>query len=279
MALVNQYQANNGGMNRQGNANYVLYALAKKAAAGVFNDVTKGNSVLPTGGVGVGTNSVPCQGGTPNCSVAVASQTGLLVKPGSPTTEAWMAGAGYDLATGLGSANVNNLASQWKTVNTTKTTTTLTLSPTTNITHGKNEKVTVNISVMPTSATGSVSLIAKFTDGTRKSSERHDQQLAGRHVQRDGALRRGRYERPERFCGGKRDGGARKQQDIYRGAVVRCEWQHAEWKRDLRAVWVELHHSNVRDGQQRRAEHHWTSEPNLRNGKCPDMPKRDGRID
>src|SRR5467141_2296837 len=64
MALVNQYQSAHGGTNRQGNANYVLYALAKKAGARcassateavgcVFNDVTKGNSFLPTGAPGV----------------------------------------------------------------------------------------------------------------------------------------------------------------------------------------------------------------------------------
>jgi len=177
IALVNQYEARQGRTNRQGNANNVLYALAKKAGASctssvgeaatcIFNDVTRGNSVLPNGGVGVGTNSVPCQGGTANCSSNVASQTGVLVKPGSTTTEAWTAGAGYDMATGLGSVNAKNLATQWATVNRVATSTTLALSPVMNITHGLNEKVTVNINVTPTSATGSVSLIAKFTDGT-----------------------------------------------------------------------------------------------------------------
>jgi subtilase family serine protease len=168
MALVNQYEANNGGTNRQGNANNVLYALAKKTGAGVFNDVTKGNSVLPTGGAGVGTNSVPCTGGTLNCSSAVASANGVLVDPANAKTEAWTAGVGYDMATGLGSVNVNNMASQWKTANATKTTTTLTLSPMTGITHGTTENVSVNITVTPTSAAGSVSLIAKFTDGTTR---------------------------------------------------------------------------------------------------------------
>jgi subtilase family serine protease len=168
MALVNQYEANNGGTNRQGNANNVLYALAKKTGAAVFNDVTKGNRVLPTGGAGVGTNSVPCTGGTPNCSATLPSQTGVLVVLPGSTTEAWTAGAGYDMAPGLGSVNVNNLASQWKTANATKTTTTLTLSPMTGITHGTTENVSVNITVTPTSATGSVSLIAKFTDGTTR---------------------------------------------------------------------------------------------------------------
>jgi Pro-kumamolisin, activation domain/Bacterial Ig-like domain (group 3) len=173
MALVNQYESTHGGSARQGNADYILYPLSKKSGATctssateattcIFNDVTKGNSDLPTGGVGVGTNSVPCQGGTLNCSITVASANGVLVEPTSSTTEAWMATAGYDLATGLGSVNVNNLATQWNTVNTVATTTTLTLSPTTGITHGTGEDVTVNVTVTPTTgtATGDVSLIA-----------------------------------------------------------------------------------------------------------------------
>ena len=178
MALVNQYQAAHGGTGRQGNANYVLYQLAKKSGAScvssttegpgcIFNDVTKGNSYIATRyGSSVGTNSVPCQGGTPNCSVTVAGSNGVLVEPISSTTEAWTVTAGYDMATGLGSVNVNNLATNWRTVSTVPTTTTLTLSPTTGISHGTTE--TVNVSVKPTSgvAAGDVSLIASFVDGT-----------------------------------------------------------------------------------------------------------------
>ncbi len=179
MALVNQYQAAHGGTNRQGNANYILYALAKKigasctssvseAAGCIFNDVTKGSSHLPTGGVGLGTISVPCRGGTPNCSVATSTGTGVLVDPAHTTTEAWTTTAGYDLATGLGSVNVGNLATNWKNVSTIATTTTLALSPGTSISHGGTKNVTV--SVKPTTGTGTasgdVSLIAKFSDGT-----------------------------------------------------------------------------------------------------------------
>ena len=181
MALVNQYQAAHGGVNRQGNANYVLYALAKKAGASctssateaagcIFNDVTKGNSFLPTGAPGVGTNSVPCQGGSLNCSVSTAGSNGVLVDPSHTTTEAWTATAGYDMTTGLGTVNVNNLATNWGSVSTIPTTTTLTLSPTTGITHGTGENVTVGITVKPNSGTGvpagDVSLIATFADGT-----------------------------------------------------------------------------------------------------------------
>ncbi len=175
MALVNQYQAAHGGTNRQGNANYVLYALAKKAGASctssateaagcVFNDVTKGNSALPTGLPGVGTNSVPCQGGSLNCSVSTTGSRGVLVDPSHTTTEAWTATAGYDMTTGLGTVNANNLATNWGSVSTVPTTTTLTLLPTTGITHGTSENVTVGITVKPTTGTGvaagDVSLIA-----------------------------------------------------------------------------------------------------------------------
>src|SRR6267154_1318600 len=181
MALVNQYQTAHGGANRQGNANYVLYALAKKAGASctssateavgcVFNDVTKGNSVLPTGAPGVGTNSVPCQGGSPNCSVNPVGSTGVLVDPSHTTVEAWTATAGYDMTTGLGSVNVNNLVTNWGSVSTIPTTTSLTLSPATGITHGTGENVTVGVTVKANTGTavpaGDVSLIATFPDGT-----------------------------------------------------------------------------------------------------------------
>src|SRR5713226_9265693 len=182
MALVNQKQATVANpAPRQGNANFVLYALAKKAGAScassateaagcIFNDITKGNSFLPTGLPGVGTNSVPCQGGSLNCSVAVAGSNGVLVDPSHTTTEAWTATAGYDMTTGLGTVNANNLATNWSSVSTVPTTTTLTLSLTTGITHGTVENVTVGITVKPNTGTavpaGDVSLIATFPDGS-----------------------------------------------------------------------------------------------------------------
>ena len=182
MALVNQKQATSANpAPRQGNANYVLYALAKKSGASctssttepstcIFNDVTKGNSFLPTGLPGVGTNSVPCQGGSPNCSVNASSSNGVLVDPSHMSTEAWTATAGYDMTSGLGSVNVNNLATNWGNASTIGTTTTLVLSPTTGITHGTAENVTVGITVKANAGTGvptgDVSLIATFSDGT-----------------------------------------------------------------------------------------------------------------
>ena len=86
---------------RLGQANYVLYSLAASQAAGscnassasplpaascIFNDVTLGNNAVP-GESGYGTSAARYQ-----------------------------AGAGYDLATGLGSVNVANLAENWNAV-------------------------------------------------------------------------------------------------------------------------------------------------------------------
>ena len=181
MALVNQYAAAHGGSSRQGNPNPVLYALAKKSGASctsgttegvgcMFNDVAGGNTDLATRyGKSVGTNSVPCKGGTPNCSSTAASTNGVLVDPSHTTTEAWTAAAGYDMATGLGSLNIGNLATNWGSASTIATTTTLSLSPTTGITHGTNENVAVTVNVTPKSGSGvpsgDVSLIATLATG------------------------------------------------------------------------------------------------------------------
>jgi Pro-kumamolisin, activation domain/Bacterial Ig-like domain (group 3) len=178
MVLVNQYEGTHGGNTRQGNANYVLYQLVKQAGASctsapielpacIFNDVTHGNSEFA---VSFGTNSVPCKAGTAECSLSTGANPGVLTVAGSPSTEAWTVGAGYDTVTGLGSVNVNNLAKNWNTVSTVATSTTLALSPTTGITHGQAENVTLTIGVKQTSGTGvptgDVSLLATLPAGT-----------------------------------------------------------------------------------------------------------------
>jgi len=169
MALVNQKTGS-----RQGNANDVLYQLAKgngavcnatqAAATGnacSFYDVTKGN------------NSVPCPGGLVNCSSKSPSLNGVMVdSTGNP---AWSTNAGYDMATGLGTLNGANLAQRWNSVATIPTSTTLSLSPTTNISHGTNENVAVTIHVSETNGngipSGSVSLLANLPDGTHGLDE------------------------------------------------------------------------------------------------------------
>jgi hypothetical protein len=165
MALINQ---SNG---RQGNANPVLYKIAATAnqscnssttpltgsATCSFYDITKGN------------NSVPCAANSTNCSSKTAGANGVVVSTASPTTPAWTTATGYDLATGLGSVNVSNLATQWPLAvgNFHGTTTSLTLNggtSTVNITHGT--AVTAGVTVTSTFAgtpTGDVGLIAPNT--------------------------------------------------------------------------------------------------------------------
>jgi subtilase family serine protease len=92
----------------QGNLNPMMYSLAGQQATSscnssgpasscVFNDVT------------VGTNSQPCQAlpapATPNCTTTGTNEIGLLEING---VEAYNAGTGFDLASGLGSMNVAN---------------------------------------------------------------------------------------------------------------------------------------------------------------------------
>lgn len=134
MALVDQAMSA-----RQGQANYVMYKLAQGEtlsqcngsstsglpnASCIFNDVTVGN------------NSVP----------------GLT---------GFNAGVGYDLATGLGSVNINNLVNDWASATFSGTTTALTLNSgnPVNVTHGT--AVDVHIVVTPNGSgtpTGDVSL-------------------------------------------------------------------------------------------------------------------------
>ncbi len=149
MALVNQATGS-----RQGNANYVLYKLAAGAGAScnssngagtgcVFYDTTNG------------TIAMPCAKGSPNCTVSnQADSVGIL--SGYATT------SGYDLATGLGSVNANNLVTKWKNFSLTPSTTTLTLNSgaAINITHGQSVNVNIGVTGSGGPPSGNVSLIA-----------------------------------------------------------------------------------------------------------------------
>ena len=127
----------------QGQINYTLYKLAQTNSCNsssetnptmqnscVFYDVTAGN------------NKVPCAGGSPGCSSQIAGVNGEMV--------GGAAGAGYDLATGLGSVNATNLANLWSSVLLTSTKTTLQLPA--SFTHGT--PVMVSGTVAPASGSG-----------------------------------------------------------------------------------------------------------------------------
>ena len=110
-----------------------------------------------------GNNSVACQGGTANCSntSTTANQFGILVDPAHPNNPAWETSAGYDFATGLGSLNVANLLSAWGSASFTADTVAITSPSSVNIAHGQS--VSFAVKVTPTTATGSVSLVASPT--------------------------------------------------------------------------------------------------------------------
>jgi len=151
MALVNQQQQTPEG---QGNPNYILYKLASQQTASACNSSTGPGSSCVFNDVTSGTIAMPCQNGSPNCTVNTAGHSfGVL--------SGYSASSGYDLATGLGTINVGNLLSKWSSVAFRPTTTTLNLSPTSSLTHGQS--VTVTGSVAPSSGTGaptgSVSLL------------------------------------------------------------------------------------------------------------------------
>ncbi|GAC1635434.1 MAG: hypothetical protein NVS9B14_12670 [Candidatus Acidiferrum sp.] len=149
MALVNQKTGQ-----RQGNANFVLYSLAKSEIfascnsssftnpatglppACVFIDVTKSN------------NAVPCVGGSPNCSKTTSGGNGVLQSGANP---AFTSATGYDLATGLGSINVTALLNSWAAPNPRATTVGVIASaPAISL----NSQITFTGSVTPTTGTG-----------------------------------------------------------------------------------------------------------------------------
>ena len=131
VAMLNQYLVVKGVQAKAGvgNINPTLYKMAQSAPS-AFHDIATGNNI------------VPCRQGTPNCS------TGRM---------GYNAGAGYDLATGLGSVDAYNLVTQWSNGTGTPTTTTVTANPT-SVTAGGSTVVTARVSAntVNTAPAGSV---------------------------------------------------------------------------------------------------------------------------
>ena len=128
----------------QGQADYILYPLAAQHPS-AFHDITTGSNI------------VPCQQGTPNCTLSTASDN-----TNGYTTFGYYAGPGYDLATGLGSVDANQLYNNWNSLSFKSTSTSLSLSQT-SLTHGT--AVTVNVGVTGSGGTpsGGVSLVTTAT--------------------------------------------------------------------------------------------------------------------
>jgi hypothetical protein len=151
MAMVNQQMAttNNNPGERQGNANYVLYKLAKQQPT-AFHDVASG------------TIAMPCATGSTNCKTSTTGHAyGLL--SGYNTT------AGYDLATGLGSVDATNLVAKWNSVTLLPSVTTLSNVTPTTLTHG--QAVSFTVSVKPQTGTGTPTGLISLEGGATNSSQ------------------------------------------------------------------------------------------------------------
>ncbi len=140
---------------RLGQADYVIYNLAKTAYSSVFHDVTTGD------------NSVFCTLNSPNCQVINASIYEYYLS-------GYNAGVAYDLASGLGSVNAGKLVSSWSGTSLSTTTSTLQLNgsnaPIT-ITHGQS--VAVNGSVTSSGGTpaGSMGLVDNLSPATSPNGD------------------------------------------------------------------------------------------------------------
>jgi subtilase family serine protease len=137
VAILNQYLAGPSSPGL-GNVNPTLYSLAQTPANGAFHPVTTAD------------NTVYCVAGTPSTQ-PVALQcpgTGILgfqASTSDPTT-------GYNMVTGLGSVDVDKLATAWAA---TRTASSVTLVPSATQIY-QTTSVTLTATVTPASATGSV---------------------------------------------------------------------------------------------------------------------------
>lgn len=136
LALLNHYQVNNGFQKKAGlgNVNPQLYRLAQSGTA--FHDVTSGNTM------------VPCAQGSPDCA------TGSF---------GYQAAAGYDMATGLGSVDVNALLTQWNAANNG-----VTVSLSSNVTTATlNDTIQLTATVAAASGTGTPTGTVSFEFNTQ----------------------------------------------------------------------------------------------------------------
>ncbi len=131
LALVSQAQ---GGA-RLGQADFVLYQLAKSKLNTIFHDTA------------VGDNSVVCVSGSPNCG-----SNGFMT--------GYNATAGYDQATGIGSVDAAALVANWSSVSLASTTTTLNINGSASaLTAAHGTPITFNVAVTPSAASGVASII------------------------------------------------------------------------------------------------------------------------
>ena len=137
---------------RLGQADYVLYKLAKNKYSTVFHDITAGN------------NSVSCLSGYADCMPAAR---GTYFLSGFDTR------TGYDEASGLGSVDASQLLSNWSSANASASTSSLTLNSGTSaltINHGDAVNVHINVTGSGGTPSGPVALVDTISPATLPDS-------------------------------------------------------------------------------------------------------------
>jgi hypothetical protein len=147
MALIDQKAGS-----PQGNAGPELYALALRQNYGNCSSETgKTNNGCLFNDVDSGTNAMPCNSGSPDCTVNSSSDTIGVLSGYSATT-------GYDPASGLGSLNVANVVNAWNSSLGTATAT-VTVTPSSGaLPLSQSLSVSVAVSGASGTPTGTVSL-------------------------------------------------------------------------------------------------------------------------
>ncbi len=142
VTLLNQYLGGSGGL---GNINPTLYTLAATPSNGAFHQITSGSNV------------VYCEGSQPTYQPADLRCPGASGTTGSFGYEASSADAptGYNLVTGLGSIDANNLFTAWEAAESRTATTTSISTTSTNVNLGT--AVTFTATVSSATATGTIS--------------------------------------------------------------------------------------------------------------------------
>ena len=161
MAIVNQkMQA------PQGNANAGFYALAARDTRSSCKSTTVGSgNSCNFYDITTDNNAVPCTPSTPDCTLHHSGdEVGII--------NGYTSATGYDLTTGLGSVNVNNLVNNWHLVATGGSTPAVSLSPSSlTFTSTKVGSVSANQTVTVTNTgTAALNISGINAAGTNASS-------------------------------------------------------------------------------------------------------------
>jgi hypothetical protein len=166
-ALLDQYTSE-----RQGQPNYILYSIAAAEYGSGTTPIANNcngsgaTSAVPTSSspatscifydIQAGSNTVPCKKDDADCYVIAGKTYGILAEGSSASTPAFNSNAGWDMATGIGSINIDNLFVNWKNSSNQYTPTVVLTETAATVAYGNTESLTATVSGPVSYPTGSV---------------------------------------------------------------------------------------------------------------------------